>query len=152
MGSYRVRFRDGTVEGRIHLDSQGRIDGLTFTNSQLTLTGLQPPGAPSGGVAGRAEAVNALLTKRLQRHKFSGSVLLAAKGKVVLAYRPRRKRIAAGRQERLFPDGPRVRGSAGALSRPVPGARWLPLCAELALHSARTSHLRPSMSSRAASR
>ena len=26
MGSYRVRFRDGTVEGRIHLDSQGRIN------------------------------------------------------------------------------------------------------------------------------
>ena len=26
-GGYRVQCRDGTVEGRIHLDSQGRIDG-----------------------------------------------------------------------------------------------------------------------------
>ena len=84
-GGYRVQCRDGTVEGRIHLDSQGRIDGLVFTNPQLTLMGLQPQGAPSGGVAGRAAAVNALLTKRLQRRQFSGSVLLAVKGKVVLA-------------------------------------------------------------------
>lgn len=84
-GSDQVRFRDGTVDGRIHLDSQGRIDGLAFTNVQLTVTGLQPPGVPSGGMAGRAAAVGALLTQRLQRHQFSGSVLVAVKGKVVLA-------------------------------------------------------------------
>jgi CubicO group peptidase (beta-lactamase class C family) len=83
-GVYRVQFRDGTVEGRIHLDSQGRIDGLGLTNPQLAVKGLQPAGAPSG-VAGRAAAVDALLTRRLQRHQFTGSVLVAVKGKVVLA-------------------------------------------------------------------
>jgi len=84
-GSLRVQCRDGTVDGRIHLDRQGRIDGLALTNPQLTLTGLQPSGAPSGGVAGRAAVVDALLTQRLQRHQFSGSVLVAVQGKVVLA-------------------------------------------------------------------
>lgn len=84
-GSYQVRFRDGTVAGQLHLDPDGRIDGLTLTNPHLTLTGLQPPGAPSGSVVGRAAAVDTLLTQRLQRHQFSGSVLVAVKGKVVLA-------------------------------------------------------------------
>lgn len=84
-GSDRVRFRDGTIDGRIYLDPEGRIDGLGFTNVQLTLSGLQPSGVPSSGGAGRAAMVDALLTTRLHRHQFSGSVLVAVKGKVVLA-------------------------------------------------------------------
>jgi len=83
--SYQVQCRDGAVDGRIHLDSQGRIDGLALPNPQLTLTGLQPPRTPSGGVAGRAAVVDALLTQRQQRQQFSGSVLVAVQGKVVLA-------------------------------------------------------------------
>jgi CubicO group peptidase (beta-lactamase class C family) len=83
-GGYTVQFRDGTVEAQIHLDSQGRIDGLAITNPRLTVAGLQPPGAPSG-TAGRAAAVDHLLTERLQRHQFSGSVLVSVKGKVLLA-------------------------------------------------------------------
>jgi CubicO group peptidase (beta-lactamase class C family) len=82
--SYRVQFRDGTVDGRIHLDSQGRIDGLAFTNLRLTVTGLQPPGTPPS-MAGRVAAVDALLTRRLRHHQFSGSVLVAVKGKALLA-------------------------------------------------------------------
>lgn len=35
-GSYRVSFAHGTVQARIHLDDQGRIDGLLFTNVRLT--------------------------------------------------------------------------------------------------------------------
>ncbi len=65
-GGYQVQCRDGTVEGRIHLESQGRIDDLTLTTPQLTVRGLHAPGA----VAGRAAAVDALLTKRLQNHQF----------------------------------------------------------------------------------
>lgn len=47
-GSYLVRFSRGTVQARIHLDGQGRIDGLLFTNIHFTyvsrraaLTGLK---------------------------------------------------------------------------------------------------------------
>jgi CubicO group peptidase (beta-lactamase class C family) len=84
-GGFRVRFRDGTIDVGIHLDTQGRIDGLAVTSSpRLTVTGLLSPGAPPG-VAGRAAAVNALLTERLQHHQFSGSVLVAVQGKVALA-------------------------------------------------------------------
>ncbi len=84
-GAYRVRFRDGTVAGRIHLDSQGRIDSLTLSNVQLTVSGLRPPHGAPGGLAGRAALVDALLTQRLQRHQFSGSALVAVRGTVVLA-------------------------------------------------------------------
>ncbi len=35
-GSYRVSFARGTVQARIHLDDQGRIDGLLFTNAHFT--------------------------------------------------------------------------------------------------------------------
>src|SRR5207244_2437442 len=35
-GSYLVRFQRGTIRARIHLDGQGRIDGLLFTNPQFT--------------------------------------------------------------------------------------------------------------------
>jgi beta-lactamase class A len=34
-GSYLVRFQRGTIRARIHLDGQGRIDGLRFTNPQF---------------------------------------------------------------------------------------------------------------------
>ena len=34
-GSYLVRFQRGTIRARIHLDGQGRIDGLLFTNPQF---------------------------------------------------------------------------------------------------------------------
>jgi beta-lactamase class A len=34
-GSYLVRFQRGTVRAQIHLDGQGRIDGLRFTNPQF---------------------------------------------------------------------------------------------------------------------
>lgn len=35
-GSYLVSFARGTVQARIHLDVQGRIDGLLFTNVHFT--------------------------------------------------------------------------------------------------------------------
>ena len=35
-GSYTVTFTGGTVQARIHLDGQGRIDGLLFTSIQQT--------------------------------------------------------------------------------------------------------------------
>jgi beta-lactamase class A len=34
-GSYLARFQRGTIRARIHLDAQGRVDGLLFTNPQF---------------------------------------------------------------------------------------------------------------------
>lgn len=83
-GAYQVQFRDGTTDVLIRLDTAGRIDDLALTTPRLTLTSLLPRGAQSS-MRARTAAVNALLTQRLQRHQFSGSLLVAVKGKVVLA-------------------------------------------------------------------
>ncbi len=84
-GSFLVRFQDGTVTVRIHLDHEGRIDGLGFTNLKLTSSPPRAHGKSLVSPADRAAAIDALLSQRTREHKFSGSVFVAFHGRVILS-------------------------------------------------------------------
>jgi CubicO group peptidase (beta-lactamase class C family) len=83
-GTFRVRFRDGTASAQIHLDQAGRIDLLGFANLQLTHVPSTIPGTSSASPATRAAAIDGLLQRSTHDHLFSGSVLEALRGRVIL--------------------------------------------------------------------
>jgi CubicO group peptidase (beta-lactamase class C family) len=80
-GSYLVHFQNGTATAQIHLDAQGRIDGLLFSNLKPT----PAQGTSTTASTNRAAAMNAYLTGLLQAKVFSGSVLVARHGRVILS-------------------------------------------------------------------
>jgi CubicO group peptidase (beta-lactamase class C family) len=80
-GSYLVQFQAGTAKAQIHLDAQGRIDGLLFTN----LKPVPARGTPARAPGDLAAAMDAYLTGLLQTRAFSGSVLVSRHGRVLLA-------------------------------------------------------------------
>ncbi len=81
-GAYQVRFQDGSATAQIHLDSRDRIDGLLFTHRQFTIA--TTPGKASSSPTDKAAALDALLTRLSRDHTFSGSVLVALHGRVIL--------------------------------------------------------------------
>ncbi len=56
-GSYLVRFARGTVQAQIHLDGQGRIDGLLFTNIHFTYVSQGAALAGLKGLPGRVSVL-----------------------------------------------------------------------------------------------
>jgi CubicO group peptidase (beta-lactamase class C family) len=80
-GSYLVHFLAGTAKVKIHLDAQGRIDSLLFSD----LESAPAPGKSARAPGDLAVAMDAYLTGLLQTHAFSGSVLVARHGRVLLA-------------------------------------------------------------------
>jgi CubicO group peptidase (beta-lactamase class C family) len=81
-GSFLVRFKSGTANAQISLDTAGRIDSLGITNLKLTSSGSSTP--PSSAHA-RAATIDVLLQQRTRDHTFSGAVLVAVHGKVLLS-------------------------------------------------------------------
>ena len=84
-GSFLVRLKSGTASAQISLDTAGRITGLEITNVQLTGPASGTNGKSPGGVAARVAAIDALLRQRTRDHAFSGVVLVAVHGKVMLS-------------------------------------------------------------------